>query len=478
MRYDKAFETKLNIILSALFNEKLGIQSISETRRGRGRPDILIFLGGLKLIIEGSYSRTDAENDVKSKVERGFADIGLALHYKEVIGDFDDAKVKKILQNSKFNAKIFIPIDISNTLDYHIYGKKLVSLEKSDWFETNIVELSSLLKNNIEDVLIKEQLIKQSIHEIEIASVDFVNRVKSLDNTNKISENIYDVFYQLNGLHVVGDYKEIVELIYANAFLTLLLSVAFYQSIQPHLELESLGTLINRLGKKEGLVTAFQNIQRIDYTPIYHIASEALLYLPSGIFDDIINIGRKLGGDRSLLKSDFSGIIYHKIVGNWVIRKGFATYFTSIPASYLLAYLTIFSLGSRSGNIENTKICDFACGSGTLLTAAYSALTDLYTLERFEDGELDLDFFYKKMLENNFWGFDSLRYALQIASLNLVFHNPSTVLDNLNLYAIPLGISKEGKIELGSLKYLESNTLIQHFAVADTATRSTFSRCI
>ena len=64
MSHTKAFETKLNIIISTLFNEKLGIQSISETRCGRARPDILMFVGGLKMIIEGSYSRTDAENDV------------------------------------------------------------------------------------------------------------------------------------------------------------------------------------------------------------------------------------------------------------------------------------------------------------------------------------------------------------------------------------------------------------------------------
>lgn len=54
---DRAFETKLNIYLSRIFNEELGIQSISETRRGKGRPDILIYVGGVKIVIEGSYSR-------------------------------------------------------------------------------------------------------------------------------------------------------------------------------------------------------------------------------------------------------------------------------------------------------------------------------------------------------------------------------------------------------------------------------------
>ena len=59
----KAFETKLNIFLSTIFNQELGLSSISETRRGEGRPDILIYLGGLKILIEGSYSKPYVEMD-------------------------------------------------------------------------------------------------------------------------------------------------------------------------------------------------------------------------------------------------------------------------------------------------------------------------------------------------------------------------------------------------------------------------------
>ena len=84
---DRPFESKLNIVLSTILNEKLGIQSISEKRQGEGRSDILIFSGGIKIIVEASYSRHDAENDVNKKVENGFADIGIALFYLENIPD-------------------------------------------------------------------------------------------------------------------------------------------------------------------------------------------------------------------------------------------------------------------------------------------------------------------------------------------------------------------------------------------------------
>jgi hypothetical protein len=107
-----------------------------------------------------------------------------------------------------------------------------------------------------------------------------------------------------------------------------------------------------------------------------------------------------------------------------------------------------------------------------LLTAAYSALEDLYKLERFEEGDIDLDAFHKKLLEQNFWGFDALRYALQIASLNLVFHNPTIALKNMNFYSIPLGITEKNHVELGSLRFLKSGTLIDYFSVDEKAKKA------
>jgi len=468
---DKAFETKLNIFLSRIFNEELGFQSISETRRGKGRPDILIYIGGVKIVIEGSYSKKDAEADIKAKVEKGFADVGIALNYKEAIPDTVESEVLERLRKSKFDVKIFTPKDLSDTLLYYIEGRKLTSIAESEWFEANVIDLTTIIKDNIYDVLVKEEFIEKTIQEIESASNDFVNRLRSLDKTKKIAENLYDVFYHLYGLHV-GDYKQIAELIYANSFLTLLLSIAFYQSVQPSLGFESLNTLTLRLGKKEGLREACKIIRKVDYRPIYDVASQVIEYLPPVLFDDIISQGAKLGSNQALLKRDFSGRIYHKIVGDWSVRKGFATFFTTIPASYLLSYLSVFSEFKPFNNSEKVKVCDFACGSGTLLTASYSALEDLYKLEKFEEGEIDLDDFHRKLLENNFWGFDALRYALQIASLNLVFHNPSIALKDMNFYSIPLGVDEKNNVALGSLRFLKAGTLIDYFSVDEKAKKS------
>lgn len=461
----KTFETKLNAFLSNLLNEKLCFRSVAETKIGEGRADILIFVGGIKIIIEGSYSQTDAEQDVSKRIEKGFGDIGIALHYKEEIPDKTESEVIEILKNSKFNAKIFSPKDISETLIRYIENKTLMSISETQWFEVDVLGLVDLIENAYE-FFIKEEFVIKTIQEIEQSCIDFVNGMENTDRQKIIAEKLYNTLYKLYGLHV-GDYKQISELIYAKAFLTILLSTAFYHSVQPYLKkpngeaLKSLNFLVSN-GNKEGLMEAFKDISFIDYHPIYELSLQVLDNLPSVFLKDVIRLGIKLGSNQTLLRRDFSGKIYHKIVGDWSIRKGFSTFFTTIPSAYLLSHLSVFSEFEKFENAENIKVCDFTCGSGTLLTACYSSLEDLYKFEKFEE-EINLENFHRKMLEENLWGFDALRYASQIASLNLVFHNPSIALKNMNFYTTPLGIDEKGNVVLGSLIYLKRGTLVHYF---------------
>jgi hypothetical protein len=50
--------------MRCILNENLRIQSISKMRTGQGRPKLLIYAGGVKIIVEVSYSKKDAEQDI------------------------------------------------------------------------------------------------------------------------------------------------------------------------------------------------------------------------------------------------------------------------------------------------------------------------------------------------------------------------------------------------------------------------------
>ena len=66
----------MNVLLGLILSDEFGLDARSEQRRRiGGRPDILVFVKGLKVGIEGSYSASDALGDAKEKVRKGIAGI-------------------------------------------------------------------------------------------------------------------------------------------------------------------------------------------------------------------------------------------------------------------------------------------------------------------------------------------------------------------------------------------------------------------
>jgi hypothetical protein len=464
----KAFETKLNVLLGRLLSSELGLRATSEYLSHGRRLDVIIYVNGVKVVLEGSYSKLDAENDVKRKIEQGLGDLGIALLYKE---DFQpnltDSELEERLKRSTFEVRLIVPEDVSGTLLAYFGQRKIGPKWLTDWMEARIEDLVFITSEAVQ-FLMGEEDFKQALNEIEGVIGDFVNYLKSVDSKKNVAKALYDIFYKLYGLSV-GDYKEIDELIYAQAGLALLLATIFYQSVrpslavQPSLGLISIGDICRSYGYRLGLKEAFKRIWDVDYRPVYDLAIQVVDALPEEMslaLKKIVELAEKCASKRTFLRRDFSGKVYHKIVGDWAVKKDFATFFTTIPAAYLLAYLAVFTRTGVFSNLqEDIKVGDLACGSGTLLTATYSALKDLYVRSAFGKGEeVDLEEFHRLMLEDAMWGFDALRYAVQIASTNLVLQAPTTPVSRTNIYPIPLG-KEDGEVVLGSLEFFKGRGL-------------------
>ncbi|MCX8192395.1 MAG: hypothetical protein N3G77_01125 [Nitrososphaeria archaeon] len=461
------FEGRLNVLVGYLLSKKLGVHASSETIERRGRIDVVVYSYGLKIALEGSYQKVDAERDASKRVEKGLADAAIALHYiEEYPLHLTDAELQELLENSEFEAMIIVPEDVSNVLDRYLIGRKIVAKSVTEWTRITLPDLAGIL-NEVIQYIICEEDVRESLANIESQINDFVSSLKNYDRLLNVAKKLYDSFYKLYGLSV-GDYKEIAELLYAKTALTLLLSSAFYQSIHAIHGLDSLTFYVSKYGARNGLRRAFDAILTIDYRPIYELAVELIDNIPDVMMnrlEKIIDLAVEISSKRTLLKKDFSGKVYHKIVGDWSIRKGFATYFTSIPAASLLSYLSIFTKNnafeeSILQDVKRIKVCDFACGSGTLLTTTYSALQDFVLRLCIKSGvEFDPHSFHKFLLEDIIWGFDALRYAIQIASTNLALQNPVTPVRTMNMFSVPLGI-KNNDVILGSLAFLGTKELV------------------
>jgi hypothetical protein len=445
----KVFENRLNILLSELLNEK-GVISSSE-QIGRGRKDIIAYCNGLRIFLEGSYNKNDAEKDAIRRINQLAADLVIAIHYLEAYPQtITEAELKNKLKASNFEIKVLVPEDFSGTLFKFLQNKFVI---KEEWFKVDLDLLANLIKESTQ-FIISEQHIEEINEEINYFIENFVHRLSTHPQSLIIAKNLYDVLFKLYGFSI-GDPEKIREAIFAQSGLALLISSIYYETIRYAHRKKSLKALIKAESISAALTKATEEILEINYEPIFETSKKILECLPSTneIFGNIIDLASKIAAKRTLLRRDLVGKIYHRVVGDWSLRKGLATFFTQIPAAYLLLHLAEPKL---------SKICDFACGSGTLLTAAYSAARtqEINSLMK-RNIEIDtrtIDKEFHKKFIKSCYAFDVLKYATQITALNLSFHSPETPLkkDDFHTYTLSLGLRKENHeaISLGSLDFI------------------------
>lgn len=435
----QAFENRLNVLLSEILQ---GRGTISKAEQfNHGRTDIIVYHQGIPLLLEGSYSKTDSEKDARKRIIQLDAPLAIAVNYPKIFPqNLSEIEIKKKLEKTKFNIKIIVQDNLPTS----------VPAPYLDWKEGDIDYLITLL-NEIYQLILSEFDIENIENQISALINDFILVLSSLPQSLTIAKKFNSILYKLYGFSI-GEPGQIKEAIFAQASLAVFLSAVYYESIKDTHGLGSLSNLSLQFGPQGALERASSEILKIDYEPIFLLTKDLMNIWPimDSNFKKLIELAIKIAGNRALLRRDIAGRIYHKIIGEWSLKKGLATYYTEIPAAYLLAYLAKTKL---------SRIADFACGSGTLLFAAYSAANQYYRFDLFAKGiEMDpnkIEADFHKGFMKNCYAFDVLEYATQITALNLAFHSPATPLSDTNIYSLPFGYRKEDDIvSLGSLELI------------------------
>lgn len=454
-----AFESRINIYLSDLLSQA-GLGTHPEYL-GEGRKDVLIYHQGLTIVLEGSYDRLDAEKDARRRVEQLAADIAVAVHYPNVFDqNLSELTIKQELLLCRLPVHIILPDDISGTLWEILYRRKIISQPYQAWFEIDINTLASLVKE-VAQLIINEEALKLVEVKVEKMIELFVGNLYGQSKSDLIATNIYEILYRLYGFSI-GEPKKIKEALFAQATLAILLGCVYYESIRYAHKLPSLRELADKYGSQRAIERATLDILNINYELIFDSVKQLTGVFPSleSSFSQLLDLASEISSRRALLRKDLGGKIYHKVVGAWALRKGLATFYTQITSAYLLLYLAQPKLG---------KIADFACGSGTLLVAAYSAANYQYRKMLWKSGkdlppeEIERDF-HREFI-SNCYAYDVLGYALQIATLNLALHSPETPIDELlPSQIIPLGQHEDGFVSLGSLEFARVNPQWNHIS--------------
>jgi len=232
-----------------------------------------------------------------------------------------------------------------------------------------------------------------------------------------------------------------------------------------------------RLAPSSGMIDflklEWEKIMKINYEPVFELANSVCQSFPTSpetdrILKRLIETVLDVLSSGVLLKHDLMGRIYHKLLLK-TTGKYYATYYTSIPAAWILSNLVIKTPNpdldwdfDKLENIKKFRVLDPACGSGTLISGIYMALKDKYILDRYKSNDpeaLDLGAYHKIMLENVLSGWDILDFAGHLSLTSLALHNPKATFNHSNIYTLPVGpveLRHKGKgIYLGSLDYLE-----------------------
>jgi hypothetical protein len=233
------------------------------------------------------------------------------------------------------------------------------------------------------------------------------------------------------------------------------------------------GTIINLRSLRKAtspiqtfLTQQWNLILRENYEPVFGLASEVLDAFPTSpdtesILREIIDAAINVVASGVLLRHDFMGRVYHRLLLHTTAHY-YATYYTSIPAAWLLANLALKTPHpswdfSSLDAISRFRFIDPACGSGTLLSAAYMATKDLYILSR--PASLDLDALHKLLVEQVVHGWDILDYASHLTLTTLSLHSNRVRVRDSNVLTLPAGVDQNG-VHLGSLDVLSQTRAI------------------
>jgi hypothetical protein len=229
----------------------------------------------------------------------------------------------------------------------------------------------------------------------------------------------------------------------ASGGLILFNALAFYELLVPyHPHLKPLRQLKERRGTWKGAMKeGFEAANEINYQTVFDFAGKVLDILPTSstvesALEELYVASEYVVSHAGLLRHDLTGRIYHTLLGK-ELRKAYATYYTGIPAAELLAWLTI--------DKWDAKVVDFACGSGTLLVAAYHRKLALPYLQKRTERTDEL---HSKFVQEDIWGFDAMAFASHLSMVNLALQQPAVTFSRSHIYHVPTGNAKLGSLDL------------------------------
>ena len=206
------------------------------------------------------------------------------------------------------------------------------------------------------------------------------------------------------------------------------------------------------------ILDAWDNILKFNYLDIFDVAKAIVAELPSQEGAQILNIigFQVLQIAESAVNNDhdLTGQVFQRLIAD---RKYLATFYTRPASAALLARLAVAKLQgvnwADADAISRLRVGDFACGTGSLLSAVYEQIAG-----RHERAGGDAAVLHPAMMEEVMYGCDVMPSAIHITGSTLAGLQPGVGFRASNLETLLYGRQPDGSVAIGSLELLDTDS--------------------
>ena len=394
------------------------------TVRGGGTPDLIVRNPrGAPVVVETEYlpART-VEQDAIQRLGRKLAGTGaaieqcVALRAPQTLRDTPQAELDGAVAAATYEYCLFS----SGAND----GEH-VRWPSAGWITGGVNDLATVL----ESAAISERVVAYSLDVLEqgIGTAAMQLRDATADRPD-VNARVAEALHQEDGTQT----SRMAMAIMANA-LTFQTMLAGVHGIRTLDELRRSGAL-----PKAPVLREWERILKINYWPIFHVAREVLLPIPDGpaahVLDTLAGVSSELEAHGVTQSHDIYGRTFQRLISD---RKFLATYYTLPASATLLAELAaslMLADWSDRDEVTGLRACDFACGTGTLITAAYHAM-----LARHRRAGGDDETIHRTMMEQAIFAADIMPAATHLTTSMLSSAHPTTPFERTQVHLLPYG---------------------------------------
>ncbi len=437
---DRSHETIINDALARALRERLGLDAVAETLREGARPDIIVRLEGRVVVIETELEPAlTVEADALSR-------LGIEI---------DGLVVQNVFAVS-------VPDQIRSTDQQYLDGRLAsATLRWQEWRSDgtsgpklggNATELGQAVVSTYPPAGDLDAAVDVLDKGVRFAGARLYQSPGTVARVAKIF-----------GAEPGDEVANMAALVITNAMVfqdRLASNDAYYQPVSSAMQSGRFSSI--------SLLQAWDSILNVDYYPIFSMARDVVAELSEveavSVLEECARTASELLGMGSVGRHDVAGRIFNKLVSD---RKLLAAYYTSIPASILLAGLAMSPTRwtdvdwSDMEVLAELRVVDPACGTGTLLMAAYRQIAQNYTSE---PGDRDLSLLHKTLVEKVVMGADVVQSAIHMTAATLAAMSPFVRFEQMQLHTLRLGVRSEGDALLGSLDWLKAPDVQSSFS--------------